>query len=277
MSNLDKAIAFYKEYIKNTDFSAVTDVTKEYRFLKYLQGGEASLWEHGPVTIGILGDSVSQGCFAQPAPKDYDAVYHNRLRLMLADRFPNPTINVVNCAVGGVNAVFGVEHFDEVMAHHKPELMILCYGLNDVNNDLEEYKSSVRTLIRKSRAIGSDCIFMTPNMLNTYASPETEVKYAEYAVKTAKMQNEGRMDAFMDAAREVCREEKVPLCDAYAVWKKMAESGIDTTDLLCNRINHPSRKMHLLFAEMLYACLTGEIYDKQTQNTEEDGMIKTEG
>ena len=53
-----------------------------------------------------------------------------------------------------------------------------------------------------------DAIFMTPNMLNTSVSPETEDKYYEYAHKTADMQNNGRMDRYMTAAVELARSEQ---------------------------------------------------------------------
>lgn len=44
----------------------------------------------------------------------------------------------------------------------------------------------------------------------------------------------------------------VTVCDCYSEWKKLYKSGIDTTKLLINRINHPDRRMHQLFADMLF-------------------------
>ena len=43
----------------------------------------------------------------------------------------------------------------------------------------------------------------------------------------------------------------VALCDCYDRWQAMKQSGIDTTALLANHINHPSRIMHGMFAGML--------------------------
>ena len=40
----------------------------------------------------------------------------------------------------------------------------------------------------------------------------------------------------------------IPVCDCYAIWKKLYESGVSTTELLSNKINHPSREMNKLFA-----------------------------
>jgi len=42
------------------------------------------------------------------------------------------------------------------------------------------------------------------------------------------------------------------IADCYSAWKKLYEYGIDVTELLSNRLNHPTRAMHKLFADMLY-------------------------
>ena len=47
------------------------------------------------------------------------------------------------------------------------------------------------------------------------------------------------------------KEENIILCDCYAIWKRMYESGVDTTNLLSNGLNHPIREMHGLFAWQL--------------------------
>ena len=40
----------------------------------------------------------------------------------------------------------------------------------------------------------------------------------------------------------------VPVCDCYALWKQLEAGGVDTTELLSNKINHPTREMNRLFA-----------------------------
>ena len=46
----------------------------------------------------------------------------------------------------------------------------------------------------------------------------------------------------------------VPVCDCYSQWKALSKTQ-DTTMLLANRINHPTKEMHQLFADSLYAML----------------------
>ena len=47
---------------------------------------------------------------------------------------------------------------------------------------------------------------------------------------------------------KIAAEYKIPVCDVYAKWKKMESYGTDTTLLLGQGLNHPTREMHHLFA-----------------------------
>ena len=52
----------------------------------------------------------------------------------------------------------------------------------------------------------------------------------------------------MEAAKSLCRSRNIPVCDCYAIWKKLEMSGVNTTELLANKLNHPTRQMHWMFA-----------------------------
>ena len=94
-------------------------------------------------------------------------------------------------------------------------------------------------------------IFMTPNMLNTYVTEDTPEEMRGFAADTARLQNDGTMDRYMQAACRVAQERGIPVCDCYALWKKRSETE-DTTRLLANGINHPLAEMHELFADALF-------------------------
>ena len=254
--NLEKAIAFYEKRI--TEMPLRTD-TEKLTVRGRVTGNIAKLKELGPVNILILGDSVSHGCFGgYGIGNDYHAVYHNRLRLYIQRAHQTTPVNILNYAVGGENADFGEEIFDARVVPHAPDLVIVCFGLNDVNKSLSEYVSSLEGIFNKCASHGFDCVFMTPNMLNTHRAQGTVGMYWDYAQKTADMQNGGRMDSFMEAAREVAAAHGVPVCDAYALWKEMEAEGIDITLLLANLINHPLPEMHDLFARLLFKTVFGE-------------------
>ena len=225
------------------------------------------LIKYGPITIVAFGDSVTHGALLREI--NYETVYWNLLRKkILAVRNYVP-VNAINAGIGGITAKASVGRIDSQVLCHNPDLIIVCFGLNDVNGTLEDYISSLRTIFERCTASGADVIFLTPNMLNTYVADDAPEEYRTYAAKTAEMQNSGRMDTFMNAAIELAGEMKVPVCDCYSKWKKLSETE-DTTMLLVNRINHPIPEMHELFAESLF-----EMLDIGKGNTDENTGDKT--
>ena len=209
----------------------------------------ADLEVHGPVNIVIFGDSVSHGYLVDTV--DYENVYWNRLKKKLNAFRDIIPVNMINAAIGGTTAKASLKRMENQVFRHDPDLVIICFGLNDVNGPLEEYLDALQQIFQRCRAFGCDAIFMTPNMLNTYVAADTPAEHLEYAHVTAQMQTGGRMDAYMAAAADLARGMGIPLCNCYAAWKKLAETE-DITMLLANRINHPTSEMHGLFADMLY-------------------------
>ena len=145
------------------------------------------------------------------------------------------------------------------MLAYSPSLVVICFGLNDVHKGMEginAYAKDLKKIFDKLKEQDIEVVFLTPNMMNTYVSPQLNDKlFIEIAQRAAQLQNDGVMDAYMDCAREICREERVTLCDCYKKWKLLNKSGVDTTDLLSNYINHPNREMHKLFAVSLFDTL----------------------
>lgn len=213
------------------------------------------LVENGPINIVAFGDSVTHGAVAG-GEMNYDTVYWNRLRLKLQEAHDYVPINVINAGIGGITAKGSLERMEKQVFAHSPDLVIICFGLNDVNGPLEDYLDSLRAIFARCIENDVDAIFMTPNMLNTYVAEDADPNFRDYAVVTAGYQNEGRMDRYMAAAVALAREMGVPVCDCYAKWKELSRTQ-DTTMLLANRINHPIKEMHALFADSLCEMILG--------------------
>lgn len=213
------------------------------------------LCEFGPVNIVILGDSVSQGSIIHNV--DYENVYWNRLKKKfnsLNDQIP---VNMINSAIGGTTAEFALKRLSNGVFNHNPDLVIVCFGLNDVNGKKEEYLNALKVIFDECEKNQTDVIFMTPNMLNTYVADDTLDDLKGYAKVTAEIQNSGRMDDYIHSAIDLANEMGVTVCDCYSEWKKLSEKE-DITMLLANRINHPIPEMHNLFAEKLYDTIMRE-------------------
>ncbi len=239
----------------------------------------------GTPIIAFLGDSVTHGAFectegGSGCIFDFAAVYHNRLRLMIAQKYDWIPVSVINAGVSGDSAQGGLERLQRDIISHRPDLCVVCYGLNDVGGELEDYTRSLREIFMRLKNEGIETLFMTPNMLNTRTTDAVIDAFAVYAEVTADMQNSGRMDAYMEAAKQVAFECGVVIADGYAMWKQMQANGMDTTGLLANGINHPCREMHGMFAELLYETIFGadEVLpepDTEPEQMPEEGEVLT--
>ncbi len=230
-----------------------------------LQLDYEGLVEHGPITIAVFGDSVTHGAVAE-GEINYETVYWNRLRQKLNAVRDYVPVNMINAGIGGITAEASLARMDAQVFQHEPDLLIVCFGLNDVNGELDTYLSALREIFRRATARGIDTVFMTPNMLNTYVAEDTPKQHWNYAHITAEVQNSGRMDRYMTAAVALAQEMGITVCDCYAAWKRMAETE-DTTMMLANRINHPTREMHELFAQMLFDTIVGHMEAASSEST----------
>ena len=210
----------------------------------------AELTQNGPITIVAFGDSVTHGALSN-GEFDYDCVYWNRLRTKINEIRCYVPINVINAGIGGATAKSSLKRMERQVFAHAPDLIIICFGLNDINEPLEDYLSALSVIFTQCLERRIDTIFMTPNMLNTYVADDTDPLYRDYAAKTAQLQNNGTMDLYVTSATKLARSMGVIVCDCYAKWKELNRTQ-DTTKMLVNRINHPTRQMHALFSECLF-------------------------
>lgn len=205
-----------------------------------------------PVTIAFLGDSVTQGCFH--GYNDYDAVYHSLLKRKLNYFYPRALINIINAGIGGTTAAFGAERIKRDVLEKNPDLCVVSFGLNDCTGGegkLQEYISSLNSIFSSLREYGCEVIYMTQNMMNTKIVDYVANEYKDISKRTMVLQNNGVMDLYVASAIKTAKKNGVKVCDCYSFWKRLAEYGVDTTNLLVNGINHPTEKMHELFANKL--------------------------
>ncbi len=220
--------------------------------------------EHPPVTLAFLGDSVTQGCFECYIKNDgnietifdQENGYHAHLKRIIANIYTNVPINIINAGISGGKAMQAVERIDRDVIRYCPDLCVVCFGLNDSTKGeemLPTYLESLDTMFKKLNNAGIETIFMTPNMMCTDVSPFLSDKLLiETAVKCSGVQNSGMLEKFLNAAKKVATDNGVRICDCYTKWKAIYQSGANITELLANKINHPTREMNKLFAYSLF-------------------------
>ena len=235
-------------------------------------------WTQPAVTLAFLGDSVTQGCFELYCKENGDPetifeqnhAYHRYVAQILSMLYPNVPLNIINAGISGSNAPHGLERLERDVLSHRPDLVVVCFGLNDIVNGLaglDAYLQALETIFRELEAAQVETIFLTPNMMNTYVSRQlTEPVLRKIAEVTCAAQNDGILDAYMDGAKALCRRKGITVCDCYEKWKTLQKCAVDTTMLLANHINHPSRDMNWLFAVSLVETMLGLPKTLVTQN-----------
>ena len=218
-------------------------------------------------TIAFLGDSVTQGCFdvykngeiSLETYYDQHNSYERRVFDILSTLYPSVPINIINAGISGDTAPRGLARVERDVIGHKPDLCIVCYALNDCGFDADRpdrYTNAMRGIFEKLKAADIEIIYLTPNMMNTEISHHlTDPYVVEVAENHKAVQLAGKLDLLIDRGRELCREMDIPVCDCYAMWKTLAAAGVNTTELLSNKINHPTKEMNMMFAYELVRCM----------------------
>lgn len=225
------------------------------------------------IRIAFLGDSITEGCFelveradgSIHIVRDVATAYAYLLKSKLDQTDERLLTEIINAGVSGNTSANALERMDHDVLSQKPDIVVVCLGLNDVcTRRTDNYAKNLADIFSKLTAASVPVIYMTPNMVNTYVHEKTVAYFLRAAKDCCRCQNEGVMDALVQVGRETAARYGCELCDCYAYWKELQERGVDTTALLCNYINHPSRKMHGLFADKLFEIIWKRLEERGT-------------
>jgi acyl-CoA thioesterase I len=188
------------------------------------------------VTIVCLGDSVTAG-WLEHGVLDSDAAYPALFRKRLASLFPMAMINVVNAGLGGENVVGARERLERDVLSHRPALVTICLGLNDSRGGKEkvgEFEAGLKELVQTVQA-SADVVLFTPN------------------TRGDTLQDDGTLADYVRSIRAVARGTGASLADVHAIYQGAIRMGASPQDLLSNRVSHPTREGHTIFASALMA------------------------
>lgn len=232
------------------------------KILEKIKNKQNDIHQNPSITIAFLGDSVTQGCFElyktgseSFQPEFYvEEGYHTKLRALLQMLYPSVPINMIQAGISGNTAQQGLQRIERDVCAYNPDLTVVCFGLNDSCRGLERlegYISDLEEIFKKLKSCNSEIIFMTPNLMADQVSEEITDEYTKGVYKDMIERAGDSLETFIENAKELCKKENVPVCDCYKTWKTLKENDVNVIRLLSNRINHPTEKMHWLFAIML--------------------------
>ncbi len=99
-----------------------------------------------PITIGVIGGSITQGMSATGTANNYAS----RVAEWWRETFPHSRITLVNAGIGATDSVLGVHRVQEHLLDKKPDFIIVEYSVNDANSQLcgEAYENLVRRCLK---------------------------------------------------------------------------------------------------------------------------------
>lgn len=188
------------------------------------------------VVYVALGDSVTAG-WLEHGVLDSDTAYPSLFRRLLASLYPNAMISVVNAGLGGENTEGTLARLDRDVFRHTPQLVTICLGLNDARKGKEYVETFTENLTRIVERVvqeaNADVLLITPN------------------TRGDALQDDGTVAEYIRAIRAVARAQDVGLADVNAIYQGAIRMGAAPADLLSNRVSHPTREGHQIFANAL--------------------------
>ena len=183
-----------------------------------------------------LGDSVTAG-WLEHGILDMDAAYPTLFRRRLAGLFPHAMVSVLNGGLGGDNTEGVLARLERDCLRHDPHLVTVCLGLNDARKGMDgrdAFKANLTEIVRRVQGESrADLILITPN------------------TRGDALQDDGPVTEYIRAIRAVARESGTGLADVHAIYQGAIRMGAAPADLLSNRVSHPTREGHHIFANAL--------------------------
>jgi len=198
------------------------------------------LSEQQPVSIVLIGDSISAGCnasgWAGEAP--FQPSFPGLLQRNLSAHY-KAKVKVTNPSVSGKDTRWVLSAIDKVV-EPKPDLVIVAFGMNDAaGRSAEEYQANTKAVMAKIRERLPDAEFiLVATMLGN--RNWTRLKHELFP-------------KYRDALAELCRPG-VALADMTSIWTEFLKRKQDW-DLTGNGVNHPNDFGHRVYAQVLSTTL----------------------
>lgn len=190
------------------------------------------------VRVVCFGDSVT-GVYYHTGGR---SAYPEVIRDALKTRHPESRVKVINAGKSGHTTTNGLGRIQQDVLVHKPHLVTVMFGLNDVaKGSIDLYRKNLIEIVTKCRAAGAEVILCTPNAVSE--TPDRPI---------------AKVAAFAEVARAVANQMSVPLADPHASLGTLRESDPETWRLSMSDEIHPNLRGHRRLAETILGVIEGE-------------------
>ena len=203
----------------------VCDKTALAAVMKKAEAGE-------PVTIAVLGGSITQGTISSGA-KDSQlktkSCYADIFFSWWKETFPNCEVTVVNAGIGATDSYLGVHRVQEDVLDFNPDVVLIEYSVNDAGTNT--YKTTYDNLVYKLASMEN-----APALLLLFMG-QTNLSSA---------QNVHQLVGF---------QYGIPMVSYLNLLSDFFEAGRYTEKDLSGDVTHPSALGHAIVGEMLWKYL----------------------
>ena len=193
-----------------------------------------------PVSIVVLGDSISSGCNASGWAGDlpHQPAYPELFRRHLAERFRGE-VRLANPSVSGRDTAWALSMVPQVAAA-QPDLVVLAFGMNDsAGRPAAEYLANTKKMMEEVRQARPAVEFI---LVATMLGNRDWIR----------LQHE-LFPQYRDALSTL-RGPGVAVADVTSIWEGILELKKDW-DQTGNGVNHPNDWGHRIYAQTLSATL----------------------
>jgi len=216
-----------------------------------------SLLEFGssPATIVCLGDSVT-GVYYHTGGR---RAYPEMLELAIRKAVPQAQVKVINAGISGHTTIQGLARLDRDVLQHKPNLVTISFGLNDMTRVPEDqFVANLTTLVARCRDAKAQVVLCTPNAVISTDSRPVE-----------------KLIRYCDRIRELGRSLNVPLCDQFAAGESLRAKDAWAWRLTMSDEIHPNMDGHRRMAQELCRTVTGKEVSLTDAGPPQDFLAKT--
>jgi lysophospholipase L1-like esterase/pimeloyl-ACP methyl ester carboxylesterase len=208
-----------------------------------------------PVTIVCLGDSVT-GVYYHTGGR---RAYPEMLEVAIKQAIPTANVRVINAGISGHSTDNGLKRLDSDVLMHKPDLVTISFGLNDmVRLSEEQYRQNLETLVARCRDAKAAVVLCTPNSVITTGGRPIE-----------------KLKRYCDVIHAVGKALSVPVCDQFAAGEAFrAKDAWGFRCLLSDEI-HPNMDGHKMMAQELCHTITGQEVSLSKVGPLRPALVKT--
>ena len=174
-----------------------------------------------PITLGVIGGSITAGAFATTAQNSYAG----RLLAWWRERFPRGDIRMINAGLGGTGSMYGALRAGKDLLSGLPDFIVVEFAVNDNWSDGEAFEGLVRQILAQPNFPAVLLLFM--------------------------MWEKGGNDQEMQA--KVGTHYRLPMVSFRdALWPEMAAGRIGWSEYIADNV-HPTDAGHAAAARFIEA------------------------